>query len=77
MSDACVDRWQQNGLYFAAKQLPLDTLKRWLVWCSFSPLVADNPIREPKHSTVWFESDTDREAAISKLLKEVYSGDEH
>lgn len=61
-----VECWQQNGLYFSAKQTQPN---RWLVWCSFEPLTAKSPAYERPEQDNWFEFDRTKEGAIEKLLK--------
>jgi len=63
-----IERWQQNGLYFAAKKTAEN---RWLVWCSFEPVVANSPVHENPAQCVWFEPEVTKQAAIDRLLAEI------
>jgi hypothetical protein len=67
-----ISRWQQNNLFFAETKSDDNGS---LVWCSFAPVVADNPVMEAPDQTVWFQFAQSREEAVSLLLKEVYPGD--
>lgn len=63
-----IEEWQEKEWYFRAKQC---SAFEWHVWCSKEKLVAEDALREPWTSTVYFRFDRDKQQAIEKLRFEV------
>jgi hypothetical protein len=59
-----IEKWQVGDWYFRAKQC---SAFEWHVWCSSSELVAEDALREPWTSRVYFRFDRDKEKAIQEL----------